>query len=82
MKLRKRSVPDAGTCMGDVTLRMRSGGPSCQSTEKTGGLGASAASPSGIPASTHDLISIRSSAERRRLSAKLPKPGSGSQGGM
>ena len=42
MKLRNRCVPCAGTVIGNSAFTTRSGGPSCQSFEKTGGLGVAA----------------------------------------
>ena len=81
-KFRNTSGPLAGTSVGEVTVSRRSGAPSCQSPVYTGGFGASATSPCGMPACTHVRIVAISASDMRRESAKSPCPGSGSHGGM
>src|ERR1700683_654739 len=82
MKFQKTSGPVAGTVIERGASKIISGGPSCQSSGKVGGVGVLAAVPSSAPTLAHSPIKAICAWVSRNSPANDPYPCSGSHGGM
>src|SRR5882724_4711545 len=76
------TTPSAGTLQGSSMLTTKSGLPMFQPSVKVGAGGMSLASPSFMPASTHETSVATSLSERRRSFENVPCGALACHGGM